>query len=184
LILIGGESPLFADMRVKIKQYKEDVIFKGFVDDKALRDYYRHASLVAYPSLYEGFGFPPLEAMASGVPVVTTNTSSIPEVVGDAALMVSPYDSEQLAETMADVLSQPELRVDLSRRGLQQVKKFNWYRVARNVLGVYHEAFHDKAAGHTVSDQSFLPFSLWQKLVKLERERMGIKKLPEMGTTT
>src|SRR5690606_8879492 len=72
LVLIGGESPLFAEVRLKVKSFKEDVLFKGFVNDRMLREYYRHARLFVYPSLYEGFGLPPLEAMASGVPVVTT----------------------------------------------------------------------------------------------------------------
>ena len=80
LILIGGESPLFAAVRLQIKHFHNDVVFKGFVSDDELKQYYRNAKVVAYPSLYEGFGLPPLEAMASGAPVVTSNTSSLPEV--------------------------------------------------------------------------------------------------------
>ena len=168
LILIGGESPLFADVRLKIKKYKGDVVFKGFVNDRTLREYYRNAEVVAYPSLYEGFGLPPLEAMASGTPVVTSNTSSIPEVVGEAALMVSPYDVDQLARSLASVLLSEELRTSLRQKGLEQVRKFNWHRVARNILGVYYEVYHDgpqpPADGH-----AYLPFNQWRKLVELER---------------
>ena len=136
LVLIGGESPLFAEVRLKVKKFKDDILFKGFVNDEMLRTYYRRASLFVYPSLYEGFGLPPLEAMASGVPVVTTLTSSLPEVVGDAALMVSPYNVEQLAETMATVLTNPQIREDLIAKGREHVRKVNWYRVARNTLAV------------------------------------------------
>ncbi|MCX6128569.1 MAG: glycosyltransferase family 1 protein, partial [Proteobacteria bacterium] len=126
LILIGGESPLFAAVRLQIKRFHNDVIFKGFVSDDELKQYYRHALVVAYPSLYEGFGLPPLEAMASGAPVVTSNTSSLPEVVGDAALMVSPYDCDQLAATLVQVIRDRSLREEMRRRGYEQVKKFNW----------------------------------------------------------
>ena len=76
LILIGGESPLFAEVLLEAKKFENDVIFKGFVDEETLLDYYAGARLCVYPSLYEGFGFPPLEAMATGVPVVTSSTSS------------------------------------------------------------------------------------------------------------
>ena len=168
LILIGGESPLFADVRLRVKRFKDDVIFKGFVEDTELRQYYRHATLVAYPSLYEGFGLPPLEAMASGTPVVTSSTSSLPEVVGDAALKVNPYDSEQLTQAMFSIISNPELRADLVRRGLDQVKRFNWYHVARNTLAVFYEVSASKgseAAG--TRGRRFIPFSLWRELTQL-----------------
>ena len=160
LVLIGGESPVFAEVRLKVKNYKEDVIFKGFVDDEQLRDYYRGARLFVYPSLYEGFGLPPLEAMASGVPVVTTLTSSIPEVVEDAALMVNPHDIHQLAATIERALVDEPLRQQLVARGHQQVAKFNWQRVARNTLAVYYEVCHSKGSG---AGQS-LPFDLWKQL--------------------
>lgn len=172
LVLIGGESPLFAEVRLKVKQYKEDVIFKGFVNDTMLREYYRKARLFVYPSLYEGFGLPPLEAMASGVPVVTTNTSSIPEVVGDAALMVSPLNVPQLAETIGRVLRDPVLWQDLSERGYAQVKRFNWARVARNTLAVYYEVYN-MTAGDPLSPRKFLPFELWKKLKEFEEASVG-----------
>jgi glycosyltransferase involved in cell wall biosynthesis len=159
LILIGGESPLFAHVRLNVKNYRDDVIFKGFVDDRTLRDFYANASLVAYPSLYEGFGLPPLEAMASGTPVVTSITSSIPEVVGDAALMVSPFDAAQLSDAMAQILRSKELRESLIRRGYEQVQNFNWYRVARNVLAIYYSVHNDGKPG-----TSFLPFDKWREL--------------------
>ena len=177
LVLIGGESPLFADVRLKAKRFTEDVLFKGFVNDLVLRDFYRNAALFVYPSLYEGFGLPPLEAMASGVPVVTTMTSSIPEVVGDAALMVSPYDVRQLAETMGQVLADPETRQRLITRGRAQVRKFNWYRVARNTLAIYYEVYNSSAsAGGT---RKYLPFEQWRELMDLERQHVGPHPIAE-----
>lgn len=176
LVLIGGESPLFADTQLKVKQYQDDIIFKGFVSDQLLREYYRKALVVAYPSLYEGFGLPPLEAMASGTPVVTSNTSSLPEVVGDAALMVSPFDSCQLAETLNQVIRNQALRENLRVKGLRQVKKFNWYRVARNVLGVYYEIYDHSREGQ----ESYLPYSSWRHLVEKERQFLSQGQLQRL----
>lgn len=168
LILIGGESPLFGEVQLNVKTYKSDIIFKGFVDDIMLREFYRRAKLVVYPSLYEGFGLPPLEAMASGTPVVTSNTSSIPEVVGDAALMVSPYDTKQLASTMERVLTDDELHAKLVRNGYQQIKKFNWLRVARNTLAVYYEVYYSES--HKKLEH--LPVQKWRELRALENEHL------------
>ncbi len=171
LVLIGGESPLFAEVRLKAKRFTGDVLFKGFVTDSLLREYYRSARLFVYPSLYEGFGIPPLEAMASGVPVVTTLTSSIPEVVGDAALMVSPYDVTQLAETMHRVLSDPKIAAGLVKRGREQVKKFNWHRVVRNTLAIYYEVHNaGKSAG---PGRKFLPMALWRELREREARQLA-----------
>lgn len=167
LVLIGGESPLFADAQLKIKSFKDDIIFKGFVPDDLLRAYYRKAMVVAYPSLYEGFGLPPLEAMASGAPVVTTNTSSIPEVVGDAALLVSPYDIEQISETLARVIRSSSLQESLRSLGQEQVRKFNWYRVARNILGVYYEVYSGLVGGEA---NSHLSLATWKELVAREKK--------------
>ncbi len=168
LILIGGESPLFATVRLKAKKFGEDVVFKGFVRDDELRQYYRHASLVAYPSLYEGFGLPPLEAMASGAPVVTSYTSSIPEVVGHAAIMVNPRDCRQLVDAMYRVLSDPDLAQALREAGYQQVSKFNWYRVARGVLAVYYEVFQ-REPSQPLTLQTFMPVRVWERLRHLEQ---------------
>lgn len=169
LILIGGESPLFGEVQLNVKKYKDDIIFKGFVDDNMLREYYRRAKLVVYPSLYEGFGLPPLEAMASGTPVVTSNTSSIPEVVGKAALMVSPYDTKQLAKTMEKVLTTPELQKKLVHNGYEQVKKFNWIRVARNTLAVYYEVYNSDSSKRL----EHLPVSKWRELRTLESDHLA-----------
>jgi len=169
LVLIGGESPLFGEVRLNIKEYKKDVVFKGFVNDELLREFYRRANLVVYPSLYEGFGLPPLEAMASGTPVVTSNTSSIPEVVGEAAIMVNPHDTEQLARSIQHVLDDKELRAKMVEKGLAQVKKFNWYRVARNTLAVYYEVSQSGSRGELGGKH--IPVDQWQKLKELEKSK-------------
>lgn len=166
LVLIGGENPLFADNQLRVKNFGQDIVFKGFVSDELLRAYYRKAAVVAYPSLYEGFGLPPLEAMACGAPVVTSDTSSIPEVVGKAAILVDPHDASALAKELARVISSPELREKLGRSGQNQVQKFNWYRVARNVLGVYYEV---AGVSGQVDQARPLSVSDWQKLIQLEQ---------------
>ena len=94
------------------------------MSDSLLKSYYKHALVVAYPSLYEGFGLPPLEAMASGAPVMTSNTSSLPEVVGDAALLVNPNDKDQIARSLETIVRDPQLRRDMRAKGAAQVKKF------------------------------------------------------------
>lgn len=165
LILIGGESPLFADIGLTIKDFKEDIVLKGFVDDESLRAYYQHASLLAYPSLYEGFGLPPLEAMAHGLPVVTSQTSSLPEVVGEAAIMIDPLNTQQLADEMARVLLDPALQQELRQKGWQQVRKFNWARVARNILCIYHE-LSPSTLETKKSRPSYIPFEKWKILKK------------------
>ena len=115
------------------------VIFVEYVSELDLAYYYSSAALLAYPSFYEGFGFPPLEAMACGCPVVTSNTSSLPEVVGKAGIMVNPYDTDSLVEAMRQVLTNRELRDDMVTKGLEQAKKFSWERTARETQEVYNK---------------------------------------------
>lgn len=174
LVLIGGESPLFADVRLRVREYAEDIIFKGFIDDQTLKAFYANASLVAYPSLYEGFGLPPLEAMASGTPVVTSDSSSLPEVVGDAAYKIDPRSVEQLATAMADVLTKPDLREALVSAGRGQVQQFNWYRVARNTLAVYHEVVNSAESAGGSGSRGFLPIATWRRLVALEQQHLSM----------
>ena len=115
------------------------VIFVEYVSELDLAYYYSSAALLAYPSLYEGFGFPPLEAMACGCPVVTSDTSSLPEVVGEAGIMFNPYDTDSLVEAMRKVLTDSELRDDMVRKGLEQAKKFSWEKAARETQEVYNK---------------------------------------------
>ena len=115
------------------------VIFVEYVSELDLAYYYSSAALLAYPSFYEGFGFPPLEAMACGCPAVTSDTSSLPEVVGEAGIMFNPYDTDSLVEAMRKVLTDSELRDDMVRKGLEQAEKFSWERTARETQEVYNK---------------------------------------------
>jgi glycosyltransferase involved in cell wall biosynthesis len=173
LILIGGESPLFASVQLKAREFRDDVVFKGFVTDAELSEFYRRAKLVAYPSLYEGFGLPPLEAMASGAPVVTSCTSSIPEVVGNAAILINPLDRDQLARALHRVLTDHRLRESMVKAGAERVTRFNWYRVARGVLSVYHEV-HKRTDNQPLTVQSFIPMNVWSRLRNIESQKTAI----------
>ncbi len=121
----------------------QDVVFVDYVSELDLAYYYSSALLLVYPSLYEGFGLPPLEAMACGCPVVTSSTSSLPEVVGEAGIMVDPYDTDGLAQAIKQVLTDDKLRDDMVRKGLEQAKRFSWEEAARETLEVY-----DKVEGN------------------------------------
>jgi glycosyltransferase involved in cell wall biosynthesis len=115
----------------------EDVVFLGRVDSGLLPALYNGARLFVYPSLYEGFGLPVLEAMACGTPVVTSNTSSLPEVTGDAAILTDPYDVSQLAEAIEQLLVDRDLASLLQQRGLERAQQFTWESTAQKTLEVY-----------------------------------------------
>jgi glycosyltransferase involved in cell wall biosynthesis len=139
LLIIGDELSKYPGLRrlVHRHQLHQQVRFFGFVPDATLAALYRLARVFVFPSLYEGFGFPPLEAMASGTPVITSNVSSLPEVVGDAAVMIDPLDAEALAAAMCRVLSDESLRADLIRRGHLRAQAFSWARAAEATRIVY-----------------------------------------------
>lgn len=141
LLIIGDEISKYATLRRAVHRYKlhKHVRFFGFVSDTTLASLYRLASVFVFPSLYEGFGLPPLESMAAGTPVITSNVSSLPEVVGDAALLIDPYEPGEIAAAMRRVLTEPELRDDLRARGLARVKQFSWDRSVRRVREIYGE---------------------------------------------
>jgi glycosyltransferase involved in cell wall biosynthesis len=141
LVVVGARRWKYTKIMDTVQELglERQVIFTGYVSDEDLPAIYSGADLFVFPSLYEGFGLPPLEAMACGTPVVTSNTSSLPEVVGDAAILVDPYDVEALAEAMHRVLSDPDLADDLRRRGLQRAQGFTWERTARETMEVYRE---------------------------------------------
>lgn len=112
-------------------------------DDATLAKLYRQVDLLAFPSLWEGFGWPPLEAMACGTPVVTSNAGALPEVVGNAALMVEPQNYPELAKALYAVLTREDLRASLIGQGLVQAKKFSWERTARQTLAVYERTLEN-----------------------------------------
>lgn len=113
------------------------VRFTGFVEDDDLPDLYRGALLFVYPSLYEGFGLPVLEAMACGTPVITSNCTSLPEVAGDAALLVDPTQPELLAAAISSVMNDGALRQALRAKGLARARAFTWDAVAEQTLALY-----------------------------------------------
>jgi glycosyltransferase involved in cell wall biosynthesis len=130
-------NEIFAE--AKRQEWARDVILTGYVPDEDLPAFYRAASAFVYPSLFEGFGIPPLEAMACGTPVVTSNTSSLPEVAGDAALLIDPYDEHDLANALLRIVNDEKLRALLRERGLVQSKKFTWRNAAEKTLQLYRE---------------------------------------------
>jgi len=122
---------------------QNDVVFTGYVADEDLPALYNAADMFVYPSIYEGFGLPPLEAMACGTPVITSNTSSLPEVVGDAGIMVDPYDVDGLADAMHEVLTDEGLRANMIKKGLERAEMFSWEKCARETLEVYEEVYDE-----------------------------------------
>jgi len=121
---------------------QREVVFTGYVPREDLPALYNAADLFVYPSLYEGFGLPPLEAMACGTPVITSNTSSLPEVVGNAGIMVNPYDVNGLAKAMYEVLTNDGLREELRKRGLERAKMLSWKKTAEETLKVYEKVYN------------------------------------------
>lgn len=142
LVLAGKKGWLYADIlrRADSLGIGHRVVFPGYVPDEDLPALLSGARLFAFPSLYEGFGLPVLEAMACGVPVVCSNASSLPEVVGDAALLVPPTDTEALAAAMNRALTDDDLRHGLIERGLEQARRFTWRRCAEQILATLEEA--------------------------------------------
>jgi glycosyltransferase involved in cell wall biosynthesis len=140
LVIVGARniwlsSPLLKE--IEMMNLKPWVQFTGYIPETDLPALYNGADLFAFPSLYEGFGLPVLEAMRCGAPVVTSNLSSLPEVAGDAAILVDPYNVDAIASAMLLALTAPGLAQDLQRRGLEWSKGFTWERTARQTLAVY-----------------------------------------------
>lgn len=142
LVIAGGLGWMCEGIfrRVEELGLQDEVLFPGYVADEDLPALYSMAEVFAFPSLYEGFGLPPLEAMACETPVVASNVSSLPEVLGDAALSVDPLDVPALAQAMLRVLNDAALRAALVRRGVAQARKFTWEQAAGKLLEVYTEA--------------------------------------------
>jgi glycosyltransferase involved in cell wall biosynthesis len=141
LIIIGDELSKNPDLRRTVIRggVQNDVRFLGFVPIEVLRIFYDAAKIFVFPSLYEGFGLPPLEAMAHGTPVLASNTSSLPEVVGNAAVLVNPENVFEIMRAMHRVLCDQGLRERMKRRCYEQAKKFSWDIAARQLLDAYQE---------------------------------------------
>lgn len=141
LAIAGAE---YGDSLIELQEripcsYRDDIEFLGRVDDETLATLYAHATAFVYPSLYEGFGLPPLEAMAHGTPVIASDRTSIPEVVGDAGVYIDPTDQGDLADALERVLSSESLRDCLREQGRQRYQEFSWERTARETLAVYEQ---------------------------------------------
>jgi glycosyltransferase involved in cell wall biosynthesis len=141
LIIIGDELSKHPDLRRAVIRsgVQNDVRFMGFVPIEMLRLFYDAAKVFVFPSLYEGFGLQPLEAMAHGTPVVTSNTSSLPEVVGNAAVLVNPENVFEIMRALHRVLLDQALRDKIRQRGYEQAKKFSWDLSAQRILEIYEE---------------------------------------------
>ncbi len=149
LVVVGNKGwlsePLFAGLGQS--PFRERVLFTGYVPDETLRALYSSCRAFVYPSLYEGFGLPPLEAMACGAPVVASNIHSLKEVTNGAALLFDPKDSDELTRHLITLLEDEGARRRLSADGLQRASQFSWERAARETLEVYEEALKRKAKG-------------------------------------
>ena len=142
LVKVGeaGRDPRFRQSTLaKVRELglEGEVLFVGHLRDDRLAEYYSGALCMVYPSLYEGFGFPPLEAMACGCPVAASRTTSIPEVVGDAGLLFDPRNVEEMTDAIRRIISDEELRKKLVEQGLERSKKFTWQRAAERTWQLY-----------------------------------------------
>ncbi|MCP4319680.1 MAG: glycosyltransferase family 4 protein [Hyphomicrobiales bacterium] len=136
LVVAGAPAEPHIHGRYGLENLSGRVIRTGFVDDDGLAALMANALVFAYPSLYEGFGLPPLEALASGTPCLTSNTSSLPEVVGDAAVIVDPLDTGQIADGLRQLIDDPALRQRLTSAGLDRAKRFSWDETAEKTKAV------------------------------------------------
>jgi glycosyltransferase involved in cell wall biosynthesis len=140
LVVAGAVGWKVGGLLAELDQASSQLVYTGYITDAELVRLYGGAACFVYPSLYEGFGFPPLEAMACGTPVVTSDRTSLPEIVGDAGLLVDPTDIDALATAISDVLGSPQRAHDLRRKGLERSRRFTWETCAAQTVQVYHEA--------------------------------------------
>ena len=143
LLLAGGKKERVEELRIYAEQFNVagDIIFIQNIDFEDLPTLYQICDVFVFPSLYEGFGLPLVEAMASRVPVVTSNVSSMPEVVGNAGITIEPKDADSLAEAIEKVISDSKLRENMIKMGIKQIEKFNWRDTAKKTLEVYKREF-------------------------------------------
>lgn len=141
LVIAGKKGWMYDSIfeRVKGHSLENEVIFTGYVDENDKPCIYKMCQLFIFPSFYEGFGIPVIEAMAAGVPVITSNTSSLPEVAGDAAVLVAPDDVNMMEDSIAKIISDDMFRKELILKGKKQCEKFSWKKSAEELLRIYEE---------------------------------------------
>lgn len=146
LVLVGDQTHRFGDLQQSAHQYglADRVVCTGRLPMVELRLLYSQTDLFVFPSIYEGFGMPVLEAMACGAPVITSNRTALPEVAGEAAILVNPEKADELADAIVRVLEDRTLRAELKARGFERARQFTWERAARGTLALYRELCAEK----------------------------------------
>ena len=144
LVMVGMKGTAYSELLYKIKvlNLSQEVIVTDYIPDEHIPALYSAADVFVFPSCYEGFGLPPLEAMTLGVPVVSSNAASLPEVVGDAAILFNPFDVNEMAEAIYKVINDLTFKKELVKRGYERVKKFSWDKTAKNTLAIYEEIYN------------------------------------------
>jgi mannosyltransferase B len=138
-VIVGGKGWKYDNIMKLIESMGTDIILTGYIDEEDKIPIYKLAQIFAFPSLYEGFGMPVLEAMAAGVPVITSNVSSLPEVAGDAAILVDPLNEDEIFEAYKKILSDKKLQLEMIEKGLEQAKKFEWKESAKVLEQIYEK---------------------------------------------
>jgi len=141
LVVTGRKGWLYKEILEKIQKSSssQDIIFTDFIDDEDLPFLYSGAEMFLYPSLYEGFGLPVLEAMACGTPVIASNLSSLPEVIGEAGILIDPLNVEEIVQAMEKLSKDKRLQEELQKKGLERAKLFSWERAAEETMELYKE---------------------------------------------
>ncbi|HJX69701.1 MAG TPA: glycosyltransferase family 1 protein [Dehalococcoidia bacterium] len=158
LVKVGKAGGAEAKFRKPIQRVinelniQRDVVFTGYVADDDLPGYYSGAECFVLPSLYEGFGFPPLEAMACGCPVIVSNVASLPEVAGEAAIKVNPHDTDAIASALHEVLTNKDLKRELVSKGLERASQFSWEKTARETLNAYESVKQTLGVAYTPAE--------------------------------
>ena len=138
-MIVGNKGWKYDNIMKLIESMGTDIILTGYIDEEDKIPIYKLAQIFVFPSLYEGFGMPVLEAMAAGVPVITSNVSSLPEVAGDAAILVNPLNEDEIFEAYKKILSDKNLRKDMIEKGLEQAKKFQWKNSVEVLEQIYEK---------------------------------------------
>lgn len=160
LVIAGAQGWRSTALLAGLRKLGAQVRFLGSVERSTLLNLYSGAALFVFPSVYEGFGLPPLEAMASGIPVIVSDRASLPEIVGDAGLTTDPDDPETTAALVRELLEDPRRRADMAQRGIRRAASFDWQRCARVTNAVYHRVLGGRAVRSAVATPTLLAADL------------------------